>query len=135
MKRIGCMVLALLFAVSLSACGISIRSDEAAVLTFEGPYTNGHSAPPQTLTPEETARVEEILEEAEYIPSGAGCPFNEGVSISFDERVFAISCDGCNTVLDIEAQRYYEVTREGRQYIIDLFKTYTGYFPVSVASW
>ena len=135
MKRIGCFLLAALLTVSLSACGISIRGDEPAVLTFEGPYTNGHDGPPQTLTAEETTRVEEILEEAEYIPSGAGCPFKENVSISFGDRVFAISCDGCNTVLDIEAQRYYEVTREGRQYIIDLFKKYMGYFPSSEASW
>lgn len=122
MKRIGCMVLALLFAVSLAACGISVSDEEPAVLTWY--KTSG--AKTATLTAEETERVEEILEDADYIPGGAGCPF-KNLSISFGEREIAISTDGCNTALDKERERYYQMSGEDYAYILSLFVDYLEY--------
>lgn len=130
MKRFFAALLILISLFSFAGCNrISIDDDGNATLKFHGTAKDDRTELTQILTEEETRKVNAYLSAAEYIPAGAGCPFDENISITFGKQVFAIAYDDCHSVWLVGSDRYYAVSDEGGKYIRSLFKKYVGYFP------
>ena len=133
MKRFFAIACSLLILCSLAGCQkISIDYDGDAVLTCD---TKKIGMPGEgiqvtvTLTAEETKMVKKYLSAAKYEADGAGCPFDENISIAFGDRVFAIGYDSCGTVRDMTMDEDYDLSKEARTYINSLFEKYTGWKP------
>ena len=128
MKRFFALLLIPVTLLALTGCNrISIRDDGNAVLRYSDIGFGDTGEFSQTLTEEETRNVKEYLTSAEYSPGVGGCPFDERVSITFADQVFAIAGDGCTTIWIVGTDKYYTISEEGRKYIASLFEKYCGY--------
>ena len=130
MKRIFACFLILVSLFALVGCQrITIKYEGNATLKFCEVWDSDTADITQVLTEEESYQVKKYLTESTYLESGAGCPFDENISIIFGDRIFAVSCDDCPTIKDVISKKYYRMSDEGREYIVSLFKKYVGYFP------
>ena len=128
MKRFLAIILFLVSLLALTGCNrISIRDDSNAILRYSGIWFGDQGDYTQTLTEEETRKVKDYLTSAKYNPGVGGCPFDERVSITFADQVFAIAGDGCTTIWIVGTDKYYTISEEGRKYIASLFEKYCGY--------
>ena len=122
MKKLLCLLLAVCLLVGLTGCSrISIPSDSNGVLNASD-FT-------QVLAEEESIKVKEYLTKARWTSGIPGCPFDESISIAFDDQVFAIAYDDCASIWQAGSEDYYLISEEGRSYIVSLFEKYVGYFP------
>lgn len=127
MKRAMALVLIALIIFTVSGCAkIQIPRDQLAVLTYREQTVGSPDAIVVSLTAEESAKVREILMEAKHNPGIGGCYYTEEISIAFEEQLFLIACDGCNTVCDAQNKKYYVVNEEDWAYIVYLFESYGG---------
>lgn len=127
MKRIWFVVAAAVLLVGLLFGFMS--AGEKATLRFEGKWVDDDTSLTQALTAWETRNVKGILARAEPVIGETACPFDEDISISFGDQVYAIAYDDCAMVWDPKGDEYYEISKEGRAYIVSLFEKYVGYFP------
>ena len=129
MKRVFAALLVLISLFSLIGCSkISIDYDGNATLKFCGKREGDSTELTKTLTEEETYTVKTFLSSAEH-SSGVGCPFDENISITFGDQVFAIAYDDCPSIWLVGSDKYYTLSKEGTAYIVSLFEEYVGYFP------
>jgi hypothetical protein len=129
MKRVFCILLALVMVALLCGCGRTRVSSGAQVtLNFVYADQDIHMVLPE----EEAARVIEILDGKAYDPIGSGtpsCGFSKDISLSVDGHVYAIARDTCAGFQDMGNLRYATISQEQIGYIHSLFEKYGGYFP------
>ncbi len=129
MKRIWIISLFLLVMISLCACGRTTVDQTAEVhLTF----IYGDENISVTLAAEEAEQVRDILDGCSYDSRFAGipsCGFHENISLRIGNRVFAVACDTCNCIQDLDNLRYFHIPIEDMEYIRSLFEKNGGYFP------
>lgn len=127
MKKIALIVCVLVMMLCVCGCSrIRIPQDELAVLTYDPPIVGNEVRIVETLTAEESARVRQILMDAKHNAGIGGCAYTEEISFTFDDQVFAVAWDGCETIWDIQNEKYYEVNKEDWAYIKALFERYGG---------
>jgi hypothetical protein len=80
----------------------------------------------QTLPVTEASAVIRILNTKEYTPGQGGCPFDENLTITVGDTVFALSQDGCHGLMEIKNQRYYSLNRSGWDALQSIFLKYGG---------
>ena len=130
MKRL--LILALVFVLLFCASGCSkirISNNELAVLIYHEPVAGNTETIVETLSAEESETVRRILMDAKYNPGIGGCYYTENISFTFGDQVFAVACDGCETIWDIQNDKYYVVDQEDWAYIEALFEQYGGKLP------
>ena len=129
------MILLLLLPLLLTACSITqLQANEKVELTFI--YCDSNIQ--VNLTPEESAKVIEILDGNPYDPLWGGVPscgfdgnssLKVDVSLKVGNRTYAIACDTCPSVLDVSKLRYFGISQSEMDYIHKLFESYGGRFP------
>jgi len=125
MKRTFAIALSVFLLLSLAGCNrISIHHQGNATLNYFGNVKGNNVELTQTLTEGETQVVKKYLNLARYCHDGAGCPFDENISIAFGDQVFAIATDDCPTIWVVGSNDYYTISDAGRSYIISLFQKY-----------
>ena len=129
MKRLLAVLLALTLAFSLCGCAktnVSIHDDVSLTFIHEKTHIN------VTLEADAAKSVIDILGQKRYDPIWTGvptCGFDPNISLKVGDRVFAIACDSCNFVQDLNAQKYFSVSQNEMDQIRSLFEKYGGYFP------
>ena len=129
MKRIWIISLFLLVMISLCACGRT-TVDQTAEVTLTFIYEDENIS--VTLAAEEAEQVRDILNGNSYDSRFAGipsCGFHENISLRIGNRVFAVACDTCNCIQDLDNLRYFHIPIEDMEYIRSLFEKNGGYFP------
>ena len=127
MKKIALIVYVLVMMLCVCGCSrIRIPQDELAVFTYHEPVKDNTITIVEILTAEESARVRQILMDAEHNAGIGGCHYTEDISFTFGDQVFAVACDGCETIWDIQNDKYYVVDKEDWAYIEALFERYGG---------
>lgn len=129
MKRIWIISLFFLVMISLCACGRT-TVDQTAEVTLTFIYEDENIS--VTLAAEEAEQVRDILDGCSYDSRFAGipsCGFHENISLRIGNRVFAIACDTCNCIQDLDNLRYFHIPIEDMEYIRSLFEKNGGYFP------
>ena len=125
MKRLFAVLLSIFLLLSLAGCNrISINHRGNATLNYCGKVRGNDIELSQALTAEETSSVKKYLTSARYCHDGAGCPFDENISIAFGDQIFAVATDDCPTVWIVGSDDYYTISDAGRSYIISLFQKY-----------
>ena len=129
LRKSICMILLLLLPLLLTACSMTqLQANEKVELTFI--YCDSNIQ--VNLTPEESARVIEILDGNPYDPLWGGvpsCGFDGNISLKVGYRTFSIACDACPSVLDVSKLRYFGISQSEMDYIHKLFESYGGRFP------
>ena len=127
--KLWLLPLILLFPLLLTACSTTkVDKDGKVTLTFI--YSDKNIS--TILSPEESAKVAEILGGNLYDPVFGGvpsCGFDRNISLKVGNRTYAIACDTCNYVQDLGNLRYFSISKEGMEYIHKLFESYGGHFP------
>ena len=127
MKRLAILVLTVALLICVSGCSrIRIPQNELAVLTYHEPVVGNTETIVEPLTAEESAKVRQILMDAKHNAGIGGCHYTEDISFTFGDQVFAVACDGCETIWDIQNDKYYVVDKEDWAYIEALFERYGG---------
>ena len=129
MKRIWIISLFILVMISLCACGRT-TVDQTAEVTLTFIYEDENIS--VTLAAEEAEQVRDILDGCSYDSRFAGipsCGFHENISLRIGNRVFAVACDTCNCIQDLDNLRYFHIPIEDMEYIRSLFEKNGGYFP------
>ena len=127
MKRLTILVLTVALLICVSGCSrIRIPQNELAVLTYHEPVVGNTETIVEPLTAEESAKVRQILMDAKHNAGIGGCHYTEDISFTFGDQVFAVACDGCETIWDIQNDKYYVVDKEDWAYIEALFESYGG---------
>lgn len=127
MKRLTILVLTVALLICVSGCSrIRIPQNELAVLTYHEPVVGNTETIVEPLTAEESAKVRQILMDAKHNAGIGGCHYTEDISFTFGDQVFAVACDGCETIWDIQNDKYYVVDKEDWAYIEALFERYGG---------
>ena len=127
MKRLTILVLTVALLICVSGCSrIRIPQNELAVLTYHEPVVGNTETIVEPLTAEESAKVRQILMDAKHNAGIGGCHYTEDISFTFGDQVFAVACDGCETIWDIQNDKYYVVDTEDWAYIEALFESYGG---------
>ena len=80
----------------------------------------------QTLPVTEASAVIRILNTKEYTPGQGGCPFDEKLTITVGDTVFALSQDGCHGLMETKNQRYYSLNQSGWDALQRIFLKYDG---------
>ncbi len=128
-KTILLLILFPLLAVFLTACGrTDVPKNADATLTFIYHEENISIK----LSPEESAKVIDILNGNAYDPVFTGipsCGFDKNISLKIANRIYAIACDECNYVQDMGNLRYFSLSSKEMAEIRSLFESYGGYFP------
>jgi len=117
-KRILIIALILVTAfgiLNIFSTGIPVGK---AVLTYKGTQV--------TLTPEESYQMWKIFVFKFYRYGIGGCPYEEDVTISFGNAVYAIATDDCYTAKEWNKEKYFEFNRLEFQQIAALFEKYCG---------
>ncbi len=82
---------------------------------------------PQTLSEENAGKVKDILSRCRYDGAAAsGCYFDENCSITVGNTVFLLSQDGCPTVRNPQANRYFRLNAADWRVITQIFAEYGG---------
>lgn len=84
------------------------------------------------LTREEAEQMRKVFRFKFYDFGIGGCPYEEDISISFGDTVFAIATDDCYTAKEWDAERYIEFSRREFEQIAALFKKYCGDTPIYI---
>ena len=127
MKRLIIIVFAFVLLLCASGCSqIRIPKNQLAVFTYHEPYVGNTETIVETLTAEESAKVRQILMDAKHNAGIGGCYYSEQISFTFGDQVFAVAWDGCETIWDVQNDKYYEVDKEEWAYIEALFEQYGG---------
>ena len=127
MKRLAILVLTVALLICVSGCSrIRIPQNELAVLTYHEPVVGNTETIVEPLTAEESAKVRQILMDAKHNAGIGDCHYTEDISFTFGDQVFAVACDGCETIWDIQNDKYYVVDKEDWAYIEALFERYGG---------
>jgi len=124
MKR--CCILLCVIGLLLALCGcnrIRIPATESATLYFRNALQGDLRKQAYSLSAAETARLRECLQNAKHNAGIGGCYYHEDISISFGDQVFAIAWDGCETLWDMNTDKYYEIEKKDWEYILSLFET------------
>lgn len=130
MKRLLAFVLIFILMICISGCSqIRISQNELAVLTYHEPVVGNTETIVETLSAEESTKVRQILMDAKHNAGIGGCHYTEDISFTFGDQVFAVACDGCETIWDMQNDKYYEVDKEDWAYIKALFEQYGGKLP------
>lgn len=84
----------------------------------------------QVLDADNTARIAEMFSD-KALDGGStpSCGFDENISITFGNQIFAIACDDCAVVKDCTSNKYFDITNAGKAYLVSLFEEYGGFFP------
>ena len=129
LQRYISVILLLLLPFLLTACDrTQLQADNSVELTFI--YCDSNIQ--VSLTPEESAKVVDILGGNTYDPIWAGipsCGFDENISLKVGNRTFAIACDTCAHVQDCNNLKYFAISKSDMEYIHKLFESYGGSFP------
>ena len=78
------------------------------------------------LTKDEASRVQLIFLFKNYNDGIGGCPFQQDISISIGDTVYAIALDGCHCIKNWQKDKCFELSDTEFQQIADLFKKYCG---------
>lgn len=119
-----CIVILILLILTLLAVHLIFVNfstgtpDGEAVLHYEGKDF--------LLTSEEAEQMRKIFRFKFYDYGIGGCPYEEDISISFGNTVYAIATDGCFTAKEWDAERYIVFSRSEFEQIAALFKKYYG---------
>jgi len=120
--RIVCICLAILVILSTLAIPSTGNPSGKAMLHYEGTSVE--------LTATEAVSMQQIFRFKLYNDGIGGCPFEEDISISFGDTVYAIALDGCHCAKDWNKERYIELNDLEYQQIAALFKKYCGDTPI-----
>ena len=82
------------------------------------------------LISEEAEQMKKIFRFKFYDFGIGGCPYEEDISITFGDTVFAIATDGCYSAKEWDAERYIVFSRSEFEQIAALFKKYCGNTPI-----
>ena len=80
----------------------------------------------QTLPVTEASAVIRILNTKEYTPGQGGCPFDEKLTITVGDTVFALSQDDCHGLMEMNSQRHYSLNQSAWEAIHQIFLKYGG---------
>lgn len=126
-KKIVAIALIAGIILIISGCTkIRIPQEELAVITYLEPLQGSTNTFVENLSEEESAKVRSILMDAKHNAGIGGCAYTEKISFTFGEQVFLVAYDGCNTICDVQNEKYYEVNRDDWAYIVSLFEHYGG---------
>ncbi len=126
MKKIIIAVALILAMLLLVSCESKKTEEAVSAKLLFNPYGEGISV---TLTPEESARVAEIIKSAEVLPPGQmlTCGFSTSVSITIDDVTYCIGCDGCGSLQ--LGLLYFNISDSDADEIHAIFEKYGGRFP------
>lgn len=126
-EKIVAIVLIVGIILVISGCAqIRIPQGELAVITYLEPLQGSTDTFVEILSEEESAKVRAILTGAKHNAGIGGCAYTEKISFTFGEQVFLVAYDGCNTICDVQNEKYYIVNEEDWTYIVSLFERYGG---------
>lgn len=129
MKQFFCILLCLAIGLVCIGCNqTQVAADTDVTLNFVYASENIHTV----LTEAEASAVIRILNKKGYNPAIFGtpaCGFDANISLEIGDQVYAIACDTCGTICNLEQNRYFHVSDEKIEYIHALFESYGGYFP------
>ena len=127
MKKLLAIVLSAILLLSVAGCGqTQINDTTQATLKFI--YADKEIV--QVLDADDTAKIAEMFSgKALDGSSTPSCGFDEDISITFGNQVFAIACDDCAVVKDCSSGKYFDITNEDKEYLVSLFEEYGGFFP------
>ena len=127
MKRIIAATLIVILLFAMVGCArIRIPKEELAVITYLEPLQGSTDTFVKTLSAEESAKVRSILVGARHNPGIGGCAYTEKISFVFGEQEFRVAYDGCNTIFDVQNEKYFVVDLDDWAYIVSLFERYGG---------
>ena len=116
--RVLCIALILLVIGITIICQSTDIPMGTAVLQYEGKEV--------TLTQEEAFRMRCIFSFKFYEYGIGGCPYEEDISITFGNTVYAIATDGCYTAKDWHGEHYISFNSVEFDAIAALFEKYFG---------
>ena len=123
MKRFLMMLLILVTVISMSACGMVIVDEDAEVrlIAIYDPLDIDVK-----LEGEEAEKIIAIVNYSlSYSDFGTpACGFAEGYSIKVGDQLFALPWDGCNTLKDVNNNKYLDVSESDMEYIHSLIDKY-----------
>lgn len=126
MRRISAVILAVLLLFSAGCAKTETIDFSQATLKFI--YADREIV--QVLDADDTAKIAEMfssrIADRSSIPS---CGFDEDISITFGDRVFAIAGDDCPVVKDCAKDSHFYITEADKAYLVSLFEEYGGFFP------
>ena len=127
MKRIVAIIVIIILLFALVGCAkIRIPKEELAVITYLEPLQGSTDTFVKTLSAEESAKVRTILMDAKHNAGIGGCAYTEKISFVFGEQEFRVAYDGCNTIFDVQNEKYFVVDLDDWAYIVSLFERYGG---------
>lgn len=129
MKKLLAIILSAILLLSVAGCGqtqMQINDPSQATLKFI--YADKEIV--QVLDADDTAKIVEMFSgKALDGNSTPSCGFDDDISITFGNQVFAIACDDCAVVKDCKSNKYFDITSEDKEYLVSLFEEYGGFFP------
>ncbi len=124
MKRLLCITSVLIILTTLCGCSrTSIKNYDKIELTFITDKENINV----TLTDDEAAKIADIIDGNAY-EGATACPFDKDISINIDGDIYAVACDDCNMIKDINNKKCFAVSENEMKYIRTLFEKYGGHF-------
>lgn len=85
----------------------------------------------QTLPRDDANTIKAIFRGKVYdvLGDGAGCPFSKQLSITIGNKVFALSQDGCHTVLELNSGKDFALSDRQWSIIRMIFQSYNMKIP------
>lgn len=129
-KYLVSILLVVILSVTLYSCSKThTRSGRPVTLTYQI-YGKDICV---TLPEEDAEKVIAMLDHKPYrsvfVDGVPSCGFDKNVSLKIGNRIYAIACDTCNTVMDWRIGRYFYIEEADMDYIHRLFQQYGGDFP------
>lgn len=126
MRRISAIILSVILLLSVAGCAKTKISDSSQA-TLKFIYADKEIV--QVLDADDTSKIAEMFSgkalDGSSIPS---CGFDEDISITFGNQIFAITCDDCAVVKDCTNDKYFDITNADKDYLVSLFEEYGGFF-------
>lgn len=130
MRKLLAAVMVVIILLSFVGCAKTkiTKIDDASQATLKFIYADKEIE--QVLAAEDTAKIAEMFSgKALDGSSTPSCGFDEDISITFGNQVFAIACDDCAVVMDCANGEYFDISDSDKEYIVSVFEKYGGYFP------
>ena len=111
--------------LALCACG---RTDVGSSGEVSLSFVYGDEDIHAILTEEEAAEVIKILDSRREIGGIPDCLLCEDVCFTVDGRSYAVAMDGCETLLELDSNKYCFISKEDMAYLRSVFEAYGAHF-------
>ena len=135
MRKVLSIFVIVLVLLALCACGRTDvgSSSEVSISFVYGDevslsFVYGDEDIHAILTEEEAAEVIKILDSRREIGAITDCLLCEDVCFTVDGRSYAVAMDGCNTLLELDSNKYCVISEEDMAYLRSVFEAYGAHF-------